>query len=179
MGQHAAHKIWSGPSTTRPKSHGMCLARHEPTGRAWATLQPVGRHGPAREAGGPLRHDGRHGPLVARPIKGMTHPAWSIIVVMYQVLLWSCIKYSNIMVIIFCWFKNSCKNEVFTCFLSTGCSWHGGPNGHASTTSQMGWHGLNKGMSCCAWAEPPARGPARHDPIYYPGRSRPSSQARA
>jgi hypothetical protein len=53
---------------------------------------------------------------VARPIKGMAHPAWNIIVVMYQVLLWSCIKYSNIVVIIFCWFKNSCENKVVTCF---------------------------------------------------------------
>jgi hypothetical protein len=56
-------------------------------------LQPVGRHGPTLEAGGPLWHDGRHDPLVARSIKGPTHPTWNIIVVMYQVLLWSCIKY--------------------------------------------------------------------------------------
>jgi hypothetical protein len=56
-------------------------------------LQPVGRHGPAREAGDPLWHDRRHDPLVARPIKGTGHPAWSIVVVIYQVLLWSGIKY--------------------------------------------------------------------------------------
>jgi hypothetical protein len=62
-------------------------------GRAWhgtsqwavlgPPLHPVGRHSMAREAGGPLWHDGRHDPLVVRPIKDTTHPAWSIIVVMY------------------------------------------------------------------------------------------------
>jgi hypothetical protein len=44
-------------------------------------LQPVGQHDLTHEAGNPLRHD----PLVARLIKDTTHPAWSIIVVMYQV----------------------------------------------------------------------------------------------
>jgi hypothetical protein len=71
------------------------------------------------------------------------------------------------------------KIKYLPTFLSTGCSWHGGPNGHASTVGQMGQHGPNKGMACRAWIEPPARGPARHDPICYPGRAEPSSQARA
>jgi hypothetical protein len=83
-------------------------------------LQPIGRHSWAREAGGLLRHDRRRDPLVTRLIKGTTHPTWNIIVVMYQILLWPCIKYSNIMVIIFCWFKNSCENKVFTCFFVNG-----------------------------------------------------------
>jgi hypothetical protein len=39
---------------------------------------------------------------------------------MYQVLLWSCIKYSNIIVIIFGWFKNLCENKASTCFF---CQW--------------------------------------------------------
>jgi hypothetical protein len=50
-------------------------------------LQSVVWHGPAREAGGPLQHNGRHDSLVARLIKDTIHSAWSIIVVMYQVLL--------------------------------------------------------------------------------------------
>jgi hypothetical protein len=47
------------------------------------------------------------------------------------------------------------------------------------TMGQMGQHGPNKGMTCRAWAEPPTHGPAWYDPICYPGRVGPSSQARA
>jgi hypothetical protein len=142
-------------------------------------LQPVGRHSPAREAGGPLRHDGRQGPLVVWPIKGTTHPAWNIIVVMHQVfcghvssiqILWSSYSVGS---------KIPMKIKYLPAFLSTGYSWHGGPNEHASTMGQIGRHGLNKGMACRAWAEPSTRGLARHSPIYYSGHVGPSSQARA
>jgi hypothetical protein len=82
-------------------------------GRAWPgmsqwivlepPLEPIELHGSAREAGGPLQHGRRHDSLRARSIQS-------------EILLWSCIKYSNIMVIIFCWFNNSYENKVFTCF---------------------------------------------------------------
>jgi hypothetical protein len=49
-----------------------------------------------------------------------------------------------------------------TFFLLTDSSWHDKSNGHASTMGQMGQHGPNKDMTCRAWAEPSARGPARH-----------------
>jgi hypothetical protein len=96
-------------SSMRHAKLGLAQARHgttrpeEPSQQAvlGPPLHPVGRHGPAHEAGGPLRHDERHDPLVARPIKGMTHPAWSIIVVMYQVLLWSCISIIMVMYQVF------------------------------------------------------------------------------
>jgi hypothetical protein len=129
-------------ASIRHAKFGLAQARHGTS--QWVvlglSLQPVGRHGPAREAGRPLRHDGWHDPLVARPIKGTTHPAWNIIVVMYQVLLWSCIKYSNIMVIILCWFKNSCENKILSgffvnaLFMARRVEWarkHNGPNGPA------------------------------------------------
>jgi hypothetical protein len=48
------------------------------------------------------------------------------------------------------------KIKYLPAFLSTGCSWHGGSNGHASTAGQMGRPDPNKGMVCRAWAEPPA-----------------------
>jgi hypothetical protein len=76
MGQHVAPEIWPGPSTARPRepwavpgmtrANGLCLG---------PSLQPVGWHGLTREADSPLWHDGRHDLLVARLIKGTTHPA--------------------------------------------------------------------------------------------------------
>jgi hypothetical protein len=63
------------------------------------------------------------------------------------------------------------KIKYLPAFLSMGCSWHGGLNGHTSTMGQMGRHGPNKGMACRA--EPLACEPAR--PICYLGHAGPSS----
>jgi hypothetical protein len=75
-----------GPTQARHVRRAMGCVWHGMSQRVMLglPLQSVVWHGPAREAGGPLQHDGRHDSLVARPIKGMTHPG---------VLLWSCIKY--------------------------------------------------------------------------------------
>jgi hypothetical protein len=102
--------FWVGPSGPACGTRNLAWPKHgtarpeEPSQQAVLEppLHPVGRHGPTHEAGGPLQHDGRqHNPLVARPIKDMTHPAWSIIVVMYQVLLWSCISIIMVMYQVF------------------------------------------------------------------------------
>jgi hypothetical protein len=58
-----------------PKSHGLCLARHEPTGRAWAAAPAHCVTRPSTRSMRPITAR-----RAARPIQ-------------HGILLWSCIKY--------------------------------------------------------------------------------------